>query len=157
MLVAQGTFSHVRQLDGSLGARIHEPVTALGMKLRSSDDLCQLFHVCWLDIDNIEALVLDVEVPEIDPKVIAADEGFTITVHGYAVDVIRMCVCIGLPGHSSNHSVMVRKAGKLKISRRLELRWPDRPAASRDATSWRQLVRQVILRHNLQRLLKHLP
>ena len=39
VLIAQGTFPHVCELYCSLGARIHEPITALGVELCSSDDL----------------------------------------------------------------------------------------------------------------------
>lgn len=81
MLVAQGTFAHVSQLDGAFRARIHEPVAALGVELGSSDDLRKLFHVCGLDVDNVKTLVLDVEIPKVDTKIIAADEGFAVAIH----------------------------------------------------------------------------
>lgn len=66
MLVAQGTFSHISKLNSTLGAGIHEHVAAHGMEFGSSNDFSELFHVGWLDIDNVEALVLDVEIPKID-------------------------------------------------------------------------------------------
>lgn len=63
MLVAQGALSHVSQLDCALRAGIHEPVAAQGVKFCSCDDLSKFLHVSRLDIDNIKALVLDVEIP----------------------------------------------------------------------------------------------
>jgi hypothetical protein len=32
----------------------------------SSDDLCKLFHVRRLDVHDIEALILDIQVPQVD-------------------------------------------------------------------------------------------
>jgi len=92
VLITQGALAHIGKLDRSLGTRIHEPVAALRMKFRRGDHLGQLFHVCRLDIDYVEALVLDVKVPEIDAKIVAADEGLPVTVDRYAVDV----VCVGI-------------------------------------------------------------
>ena len=66
MLIAESTLSHVRKLNGSLGTGIHEPVAHDGMKLGRGDDFGQLLHVRRLDVDNIKALVLDVQVPQID-------------------------------------------------------------------------------------------
>ena len=65
MLIAQGTFPHVCELYCSLGARIHEPITALRVELCSSDDLRQFLHVCRLDVNYVEALILYVEIPQI--------------------------------------------------------------------------------------------
>ena len=63
VLITKGILSHVCQLDRAFGARIHKPVAALGVELSSGDDLGQLLHVRWFYVDNVEALVLDVEVP----------------------------------------------------------------------------------------------
>lgn len=70
MLVAQCLLPHVCQLDRALAARVHEPVAAYGMEFSCRDDLRELLHVRWLDVDNIEALVLDIEVPEVDSQVV---------------------------------------------------------------------------------------
>lgn len=83
------------------------------MKLGGGDDLGQLFHVGGLDIDYVEALVLDVEIPEVDTQIVTANEGFTIAVYRYAVDVIGVSVCIGSSGDGGNNSVMVREARQL--------------------------------------------
>jgi hypothetical protein len=50
------------------------------MKLGSCDDLGQLLHVCRLDVNNVEALILNVEVPQVNPEIITADEGLAITI-----------------------------------------------------------------------------
>lgn len=40
MLITQSAFSHIRELDGTFGARIHEPVAALWVKFRCCDNFC---------------------------------------------------------------------------------------------------------------------
>ncbi len=60
------------------------------MKLCSRDYFCQLFHVGWFDVHDVETLVLDVEIPKVDSKIVAADESLSITIHRYAIDVVGM-------------------------------------------------------------------
>ena len=62
------------------------------MKFRGSDDLRELLHVLWLDVDDSERLVGDFEVPEVDSEVVRRNVGFSVTVWRDRVDVIRMCV-----------------------------------------------------------------
>lgn len=111
MLITESTLSHVRELDGAFGACIHEPVTALWVELGCCDHFCQLFHVGWFDVDDIEALILDVQVPQVYPQVVTANESLPITVHRDAVDVI----CVGIGVSSSRYccynGIMVGKAG----------------------------------------------
>lgn len=92
MLITESTLPHIGQLDGTLGARIHEPVAALGVKLGSGDHLGQFLHVSRFDVHDVETLVLDIEVPEVDSKIVTADESLTIAVDGDAIDVIRMSI-----------------------------------------------------------------
>ena len=66
VLIAECALTHVRQLDGTFRACVHKPITALRVELSSGDDFGQFLHVCRLDINNVEALVLDIEVPQID-------------------------------------------------------------------------------------------
>jgi hypothetical protein len=80
VLIAQRALPHICQLDGALGTCIHEPVATDRMEFRSSYDFSQLFHVCWFDVYNVEALILDVQIPKINSKVVAADESLAITV-----------------------------------------------------------------------------
>ena len=63
MLITQRTFPHVGEFDGALRTGIHEPITALWMKFCSCDNLRKLFHVRRLDVDDIETLILNVEIP----------------------------------------------------------------------------------------------
>ena len=60
MVVAKSTLTHIGQFNRALRASVHEPVTALWVKFRGRNNLSQLLHVCWLDIDDVEGLVLDV-------------------------------------------------------------------------------------------------
>lgn len=66
MLIAERILSHIRQLDRAFRACIHKPVAALWVKLSCSDHLGQLLHIRRFYVDNIEALILDVEIPKVD-------------------------------------------------------------------------------------------
>lgn len=81
VLIAQGALSHVRKLDSALRASIHEPIAAHRVKFGSRDDFGKLFHVGGLDINNVETLVLNIEVPKVNSQIIAADKGLPIAVH----------------------------------------------------------------------------
>lgn len=142
MLVAQSTLSHICKLNGTLGARVHEPVALLRMELSGRDHLCKLLHVGGLDVDDVEALVLDVEVPEVDPQVITADESLAIAVNGYAVDVICVSVCVRLPGYGGNDGVVVCQPRKLQIrgGPEMNIRVPNRATSSSNTTSRSQLM-----------------
>lgn len=80
------------------------------MKFGSGDDFGQLFHIGWLDVNDIETLILDVEVPQVYSQIVTADKGLPIAVDGYAVDVIGVGVCIVSARHSSNDGVMVSQS-----------------------------------------------
>lgn len=111
MLVTEGALAHVGQLDCTFRACVHEPVATLWMELGRSDDLGKLLHVRRFDVHDVETLVLNVQVPEIDPKIITANEGFSIAIHRYAVDVIGVSIRIGAAWHSSNYGVVVGQTG----------------------------------------------
>lgn len=158
MVIAQSALPHVGQLDGALGAGIHEPVAASGMEFSRSDDLRELFHIGRLDIDNVEALVLDVEVPQVDSQIVTADERLTVAVHRDAVDVIGVCVGVRTAGDGSHYRIMVCKPWKLEIGRTPEVvTGSPRSTTASCYARWSQVMGQVVLCHNLQRLLKHLP
>lgn len=110
MLIAKRALSHVSKLDGSLGTRIHEPIAAGRVKLGSCDDLGELFHIRRFNIDNVETLVLNVEVPEVDSKIVGADKGLTIAVDGYAVDVVGVGIRIGFAGYGCDDSIVMGQA-----------------------------------------------
>jgi hypothetical protein len=79
------------------------------------NDLGQLFHVRRLDVDNVEALVLNVEIPQIDPEIIAADEGLAIAVDRDAVDMVGMRISISLSRNSGDHGVVMSQPGELEV------------------------------------------
>ena len=115
MLITQGTLSHICEFDCAFRACIHEPIATLRMKFGSGDNLCKFFHIGRLDVDDVEALILYIEVPKVYPEVITANECFSITVDGDAVDVISMCICICPAGHSSDNCIMVGHAREFKL------------------------------------------
>lgn len=130
------------------------------MELGSGDDFSQLLHVRRLDVDNVEALILNVEIPKIDTEVVTADKGLTIAVDRDAVDVVCVRVGVHSPGYGGDDSVVVGHAREGEVCDTSEMLGgiPDWSSAVRRAnTGWSQLLRQVVLRHNLQRLLKDLP
>jgi hypothetical protein len=51
------------------------------VELCRCDDLCELLHVRRLDVDDVEALILDVQVPQVYPKIIAGDERLAVAVY----------------------------------------------------------------------------
>jgi hypothetical protein len=110
MLITQRAFSHVGQFNGALGTGIHEPIAALWVELSRSDDFCQLFHVGRLDVDDIETLILNVEVPQIDPEIIATNESLAVAVDRYAVDMVGVCIGVCATGDSRNDGIVVRHA-----------------------------------------------
>ncbi len=120
MLITQCALAHVGQLDGALRASVHEPVAADGMKLGSGNDLGQFLHVGWFDVDNVEALILDVEIPQVDAEIITADEGLAVTVDGDAVDVVGVSICIGSSRDGGYDSVVVSHSRQLQLRRALE-------------------------------------
>ena len=63
MLITERSLPHICQLDGSFAGGVHEPITAYRMELGSCDHLGKLLHVGGLDVHDVEALVLDVQVP----------------------------------------------------------------------------------------------
>lgn len=160
MFIAQRALPHIRKLDGALAARIHEPVAAHGVELGGCDDLCQLLHVCRLDIHNVEALVLYIQVPQVYPQVVTANERLPVAVHRDAVDVVGVGVGIGSPGYSSNNSVVMGQSGQLQLGSIAELGSGGRSRRSSTSTGYVggcQIMGQVVLGHNFQRLLKNFP
>ena len=89
MAVAQRRVPHIRELDVTFRAGVHEDVALCRMKLGSRDNLGEFFHVSWLDVHNVyvdrnvrirakrhsrkltETLIADVQIPEVDPQIIS--------------------------------------------------------------------------------------
>lgn len=114
MLIAQSILPHISQLDRSFRAGIHEPIAAFWMKLGGRDDFSELFHIRWLDVDDVETLILDVEVPQIDAEVVTTYERLPIAIDGYAVYVVGMSVCIISARNSGDDGVVVSQPGQLE-------------------------------------------
>jgi hypothetical protein len=78
------------------------------VEFSSGDDLCEFLHVYRLDIDNVwpsasstcgkrqltEALITNVEVPQVDSQIIGRDISLLIGIDRYRIDMI--CVSIGI-------------------------------------------------------------
>lgn len=159
MLVTQRPLTHIRELDSPLRAGIHEPVAARWMELGCRNHFGKLLHVRGFDVDNIEALVLDMHVPEVYAEIVAADKRFAIAIHRDAVDVVCMGIGIGPSRNGGHDGVMVGETGELEVAGILELRmrYGPRRASTAGKVCRRQVMRQIVLRHHLQRLLKNLP
>lgn len=129
------------------------------MELGSRDDLGELLHVCRLDVDNIEALVLDVQVPQINSQVIAADKRLSVAVYRDAVDVIGVSIGVGSARHGSDDGVVMCEARQLQVAGISELvgREGSRSAATAREAAGSEVMREVVLRHDLQRLLEDFP
>jgi hypothetical protein len=120
VLIAQRPLSHIGKLNSPFRAGVHKPVAAGRVEFGGGDDLGELLHVGRLYINDVEALVLDVEIPQVDAKIVAADEGLPVAVHRDAVYVVRMGVGVRPPGHSGHNGIMVRHPRKLQHGRVLE-------------------------------------
>ena len=159
MLVAKSTLAHIGQLNRALGASIHEPVATLWAELGRGDNLSQLLHVRWLDINNVEALILDIQVPEVYPQIVTGNEGLSIAVYRNAVNVVGVRIGICSARHGGHYSIVVCKTWKLQIVCAVEMDVVLSADSSSTTCScaWGQIMREVVLRHNLQRLLENLP
>ena len=51
-----------------------------------------LYHRGGLDIDDVKALIIDPEVPQVDPQVVGRDERLVVAVDRYRVDVVGVRV-----------------------------------------------------------------
>jgi len=158
MLVTKSTLAHVSQLDSALGAGVHEPVAADRVELGCCDDLGQFLHISGFDIHDVEALVLNVEVPQVDTEIVTADESLAIAVHRDTIDMVRMGICIRSAWDRSDNGIMMCQARHLKRPSILESSpWCPGKATTTHDTSWGQLIRKVVFSYHLERLVKNLP
>lgn len=127
------------------------------MKFSRGDDFGEFFHVGGFDVNNVETLVLNVEIPQVDAEIITADEGLAVTVDGDAVDVISVCVCICSSRHSSYDSIMVGHSGEFEFRGILEsICW----SWSTTSAGWigrGQFMGEIVLGHDFEGLFKDLP
>lgn len=85
------------------------------MELRRGDDLGQLFHIDWLNVDNVEALIADVEIPEIYPKVVRADVCLPIGIDADAVNMVCMRIGVDLSRDSGDNGIVMCQCWQSKI------------------------------------------
>lgn len=141
MLIAQRPLAHICKFNRSLRAGVHKPIAAGGVEFGGGDDFRELFHIRGFYIDNVEALVLNVEIPQINPKVVTADERLPIAIHGDAVYVVCVGVGIRLSGYSGHDGIMMCHSGKLQHRGILERRARGpRGTSSTNRTGWSKLV-----------------
>ena len=107
VLITQSILPHVCKLDCALRTGIHEPVAALRMEFGGGDDFSEFLHISRLDVHDVEALILNIEVPQVYAEIIAADESLSIRIDGYAVDVIGMGICIIPTRYCGDYSVVM--------------------------------------------------
>jgi hypothetical protein len=101
------------------------------MEFCRCNDFRQFFHIDWFDIDNVwiklhrsshlscttaseltEALVADVEIPQINPQVVRRNVCLLVGIHRDRMNVISMSVCIDLPWDGRNNIILLRCAWK---------------------------------------------
>jgi hypothetical protein len=128
------------------------------VEFRSSDNFCQFLHIRGFDVDNVEALVLDIQIPQVDPEIVTTDKGLAVAVYGDTVDVIGMGVGVGASGHGGDDGVMVGHAWEFQGGRILEWQagW-SRGTAATDGAGRSEVMGEIIFSNYLKRLIKHLP
>ena len=94
------------------------------MKLGGGDNLCKFLHVHRLDVNDVcrksveekvllfwqrtEALVGDVQVPQVDPQIIGGNVRLLIGIHGNRVYMIRVRIGIHFSWHCRDNVVLLR-------------------------------------------------
>lgn len=86
------------------------------MEFSSSNDLGQLFHVDWLNVDDVKALIANIKIPQVDSEIVCADVCLSIRVDADAVDVIGVSVGINLSRHSSDNGIVMSQRGQSQVA-----------------------------------------
>lgn len=160
MCVTKSSLTHVSQLDGSLAAGIHEPIAAEWVEFCGSNDLSQLLHVGRLDINNVEALILNVEIPQVDAQVVTTDVCFAIAVHRNAIDVISVGVGVHTARYGSDDCIVVCHAREAEVGGAAEMFVGSSDGTATNSTTRTgrsEVLRQVVLGHDLEGFFKDLP
>lgn len=74
-----------------------------------------------LDVNDLEALVVNIQIPEIDSKIITTDEKLSIAIDGDTVEIIRVSVDITLPGSCCRHNFVVYETRDFELCSCLEM------------------------------------
>ena len=111
------------------------------MKFGRGDDLGKLLHVSWLDVDDVEALVLDIQIPEVDSKIVTADKGLAIAVHGDAIYMVGVGIGVCSPRDGGHNGIVMCQPRELQRRRILKCS-PGRAsdASTSDGIDGRQLI-----------------
>jgi hypothetical protein len=134
MLVTERRVTHVGQFDVAFRAGIHEQVAVQGVELGCSNDFGKLLHVDWLDVHDVyiaegmavrhkntqserhtETSIADVQVPQVDSKVISRDVRFLIRVDRNGMYVIRMGVGVDFAGDSGDDIILLHHAWQTEM------------------------------------------
>lgn len=75
------------------------------MELGRRDDLRQFLHVGRLDVDDVEALVGDLQVPQIKPEVVRREVRLLVRVDRYRVDVVGVSIGKNPTGRGLHHQI----------------------------------------------------
>lgn len=75
------------------------------MELGRRDDLRQFLHVGRLDVDDVEALVGYLQVPQVEPEVVRRQVRLLVRVDRYRVDVVGVSVGKDPTGRRLHHQI----------------------------------------------------
>lgn len=84
----------------SLTAAVHQQVALDRVELGSRYHLRQLLHVGGFNVHYVEALVGDLEMPQVDAKVVRREVGLLVGVDRYRIDVVGVGVREDTTGRS---------------------------------------------------------
>lgn len=128
------------------------------MEFSCSDNLCEFLHVCGFYVNNVEALILDIQVPQVDPEIITTDKSLPITVYRDTINVIGVGVGVSASRNGGYDGVMVRHARELQSGGIFEgdVRRAGSTSAA-DGASRGKVMGKIILSNDLERFVEHLP
>lgn len=75
------------------------------MELGRRDDLRQFLHVGRLDVDDVEALVGDFQMPQVNPQIVRGQIRLLVRVDRYRVDVVGVSVGKDPTGRCLHHQI----------------------------------------------------
>lgn len=75
------------------------------VKRGGGDHLRQLLHVRRLDVDDVEALIVAFQTPQIQAQIVGGEEGLSVAVDRDAVDMISVRVAVDATRHSGHDGI----------------------------------------------------
>lgn len=70
MPVAQGGHPHVAEAYEAFAGAVDEIVAVGRMEFSSRDDFSELFHVGRFNVDYVETLIRNIQMPQIDTQIV---------------------------------------------------------------------------------------